>query len=148
MKPEESSIVTVPDFNTFKNISIHRGELTHPLSLPSSGSETRSLTFTLDEQASFIQLFIYGTSYNDYFRYLDSQYHDRWWLIETTFDFLIFDNPVTQLGFYEINWTVNGNLVTLTWTTHIGFSATPPINMSPIRPKFAFVEYVLAERFS
>ena len=146
MRPDEGKTVTAPQYNTFKNVTIHRGTLSMPLTT-SGPAQTQTIQLTLEDPASFLQLYIYGTDYDDYFRFLDSQYHDRWLPIECTRDFLVFDSPVTQLFYYSINYTVSGNIVTLNRVMY-GASFGAPWNVSQIFPKFAFVEYTLAEQFS
>lgn len=153
MKPDEQKIITSPSYNSFKNITIHRGEFTFPSQTDPSSStpDTQTVQFILQEPASFNQLFVYATDYGEYFRYLDSQYHDQWRAIESTDDFLIFDDPVTSLYYFNIDWQIDGNqvIVKRTLPNFDEFPSGDPVVLTPgLTVPFAFVEYVLAEQFS
>lgn len=155
MKPNEAPSHVNPGFNTFKNNNIHRGAFTFPVQTNPAAAPARDVqtfTFQLTDQASFIEFYIFATDYNSYFRYLDSVYHNFWVRLEqVTSSFLIMDDPVTSLYFYDIDYKIVGNTVTVrrVLTNFAAFpSGNPVILTAGMTVPFAFVEYALAEQFS
>lgn len=133
-------VVLSTSHNAFKNNGVFRDAFAFFTS--STGSvQKKTITFTLQEDTDFIQLFVYGTDYAKYFRYLDSQYHNSWMQVEQSFDYLVFNSPVSSLWYYNITYTVVGRVVTVVLTVN-GFGS---FNFTPgLTVPIAFVEYTLA----
>lgn len=130
-------------FNAFKNNSVQTDTLALPASLTAGATYTDTVTFTLSESAAFIACYVYSTDYDDYFRYLDSAYHDAWRPLYASQDHLVFDDPVTSLFFYDVNVLVDGSTVTAKLyieNTTAGTITYTPNKTVPI----AFVDYTLA----
>jgi len=140
MSVDPDLIVMSSEFNAFKNNGVHRHEFDFFVS--STGSvQTKSFTFTLADDTDFVQLFVYGTDYAKYFRYLDSQYHDKWQPVEQSLDYLVFNHPVSSLYYYKVNYKIVNNVVTVYLTVN-GFGS---FNFTPgMKVPIAFVEYTLA----
>jgi len=129
-------------YNAFKNNGVHRASLALPASHVSGVAQSVEQTFTLDETTDFAQLLVYATDYAKYFRYLDSQYHDSWMQVEQSYDYLVFNSPLTSLYYFTLNYKIVGNQVTVVLTIPAFF---PTMNFTPGKVvPIAFVEYTLA----
>ena len=91
------NILLHSSINTFKNNGVYRNKFVMPDSHTNGTQDTLTLTFTLQNNTDFVQLLVYATDYAKYFRYLDSQYHNKWQQVEQSIDYLLLNNPVTQL---------------------------------------------------
>lgn len=129
-------------YNSFKNSSVQRGNLTLPTSLNTSNFHTSTLVFTLTEPASFIQAYKYSSDYGDYFNYLDSAYHDAWRQVNVNDDDLIFTSA--GLYYYNIYMKLVGNVVTFTLFAPKSTSGTPTVTHPTYLVPVTFVEYRLA----
>lgn len=110
-----------------------------PTSHTNGVEDVRSVTFTLDESTDFVQLLVYATDYGEYFRYLDSVYHDSWLPIEQAETFLLL--PGRTLLYFSMDYKVVDNVVTVSLRIPAFFSTQSyPARSIPV----AFVEYTLA----
>lgn len=141
MTPDLSKLLLHTSYNAFKNNSVQRGTLALPTSLTPSQVYTDSVTFTLSENAAFIQAYVYATDYGDYFNFTDGAYHDGWRMVNTNNDYLIFGS-YTLLNYY-IRMSLNGNQVTFTlYVKNASHDNTMshPTHTVPI----TFIDYTLA----
>lgn len=129
-------------YNSFKNISVHTGNLVLPTSLNTSTTYSYTLNFTLSETASFLQAYKYSTDYGQYFNFLDSAYHDAWRQINLNEDDLIFTSA--GLYYYRIRILLNGNQVSVTLFAPKSTSGTPTVNHPTGLVPITFIEYRLA----
>lgn len=129
-------------YNTFKNVSVYRDELDLPATLSSSSTYTDSITFTLNENASFLMGYMYTSDYSQYFQFLDSAYHDFWRQINNNNDNLIFTSA--GLYYYDVKMVLNGNQVTFYLIAPRSTSGTPTVNHPTMKVPITFVEYRLA----
>lgn len=129
-------------YNSFKNVSVYRGELDLPPTLNSAATYTDSITFNLAEDASFTMAYMYTSDYSQYFQFLDSAYHDAWRQINNNNDNLIFTSA--GLYYYDIKMTFNGNTVTFYLIAPRSTSGTPTVNHPTMKVPITFVEYRLA----
>jgi hypothetical protein len=132
-----------PSNNTFKNSSVQRAELSLPSSLSAGAEHTDSEVFTLSENISLIECYAYTTDYDEYFRHLDSSYHDSWRPINSSRVHLVLDSPVTTLSEYELDYFIDGDEVTVRLymkNRTAGSLTYTPNKTAPI----VFVEYTLA----
>lgn len=137
------NILMHSSINSFKNNGVHRANLAFPASHVNGVAQSVTQTFTLAEDTDFTQLLLYATDYAKYFRYLDSAYHDKWQQVEQSLDFLIFNNPVSSLYYYNVNYKIDGNDVIVVLTIPAFF---PTMNFTPGKVvPIAFVEYTLAK---
>lgn len=137
-----TKLVLHTDYNSFKNIEVHRGNLTIPATLSSVSTGSNSISFTLKENASFLMAYMYTSDYNQYFQFLDSKYHDFWRQINNNNDNLIFTS--SGLYYYYVRMTLSGNTVTFTLFTPKATSGTPTVTHSTYLVPITFVEYRLA----
>lgn len=129
-------------YNSFKNIEVHRNNLTLPPTLNTSSTYSDSITFTLQENASFLMAYMYTSDYAQYFQFLDSAYHDAWRQINNNNDNLIFTSA--GLYYYYVRMTLQGNQVTFTLIAPRSTSGTPTVNHPTSLVPITFVEYRLA----
>lgn len=130
-------------YNTFKNLSIQRGELDLPPSVGAGVVYTDTVTFDLTEEIAFLQAYSYATDYGDYFNYLDSQYHDAYRLINNNYDYMVLSS--SGLLTYTINMVLDtlNKKVTFTLTlSRQGFGAVT-INHPTLKVPVTFVDYRL-----
>lgn len=128
-------------YNTYKNNSVQRGNLSLPTSLGAGLTWTSTVSFTLSRASAFIQAYSYATDYGDYFLYLDSAYHDAWRVINQNNDYLLFSSGGLQ--YFNINMSIVGTTVTFT-LIHKNISAgtltyTHPTYLVPV----TFIDYSL-----
>lgn len=132
----------ISKLNSFKNLSVLRGELDLPASVGAGTVYVDTLEFTLQEQASFVQAYINATAYDDYFQYLDSKYHDHYMPVNNNVDFLVFSS--SGLLNYDIYMKIFENKVTFSLRlSRMGFGAVT-INHPTYKVPITFVEYRLA----
>ena len=128
-------------YNTFKNISVQRGNLAIPASVGAGVVYTDTVTFNLQEAAAFMQGYSYATDYGDYFNYLDSRYHDNWRNVHTNNDYMLLSS--SGLLSYTIRMQLSGSTATFTLRlSRAGFGAvtiTHPTYLVPIN----FIDYKL-----
>jgi len=129
-------------YNSFKNVSIHRGNLAIPATLNSGAVQTNSISFTLTENALFTMAYMYTSDYSQYFQFLDSAYHDAWRQINNNNDNLIFTSA--GLYYYDVKMSLSGNIVTFTLIAPRSTSGTPTVNHPTYLVPVTFVEYTLA----
>lgn len=142
MTPDLDNILLHSSYNAFKNNGVHRADIAMPNSYTANTPVEITETFTLADDTDFAQVLIYGTDYAKYFRYLDSQYHDAWMQIEQPRDFLLLDNPVTQLFYFYAKYRIVGDQITIVITIP-KFSSSFNI-LSTLSVPVAVVEYTLA----
>lgn len=142
MTVDLTKLILHTGYNSFKNNSIQRGNLTLPTSLNTSTFFTSTLTFTLTQTASFIQAYKYSTDYGDYFNYLDSAYHNQWRQINANNDDLIFTS--SGLYYYNIYMKLASNVVTFSLVAPKSTSGTPTVTHPTGLVPVTFVEYRLA----
>lgn len=129
-------------YNSFKNVAVHRGNLALPVTLNTGAAFSSTLSFTLAENASFTMAYMFSSDYAQYFRYLDSQYHNAWRQINNNEDNLIFTS--SGLYYYRIRMSLVGNVVTFTLYAPRSTSGTPVISHPTGVVPITFVEYRLA----
>lgn len=130
-------------YNTFKNISVQRGQLTLPPSVGAGVVYTDTITFDLSEEIAFLQAYSFATDYADYFNYLDSHLHDNWRVVNTNNDYLVFSS--SGLLSYTINMSLDFTARTVTFTlrlSRMGFGAVT-INHNTYKVPITFVDYRL-----
>lgn len=144
--PDITKLIMTSDNNAFKNQNVQRGNLPIPTSIPASSQVTRSIEFTLDEVANFIQAYCFATDYGDYFNFLDSLYHNAWRSINNSTasgsgDFLLF----TSSGLYDfgVRIILNGNKVTVVGYYRNITGSTLTINHPTYVVPITFIEYTL-----
>ena len=142
MAVDLSKLILHTGYNSFKNVAVHRGNLTLPTSLNTSSVYTNSISFTLDDQASFTQAYMYTSDYSQYFQFLDSGYHDAWRQINANNDNLIFTS--SGLYYYYVRMTVNANVVTFTLYAPKATAGTPTVRHPTGLVPITFTEYRLA----
>lgn len=125
-------------YNSFKNTSIQRGNLTLPASMAGAVYDS-AVTFTLPETASFLGAYLYATDYAQYFEFLDSQYHNSWKQINNNNDSLLFSS--SGLQFFRVKMILNGNTITI--RLHIN-SGTYTVNHPTLLIPITVVSYRLA----
>lgn len=135
------NILMHSSINSFKNNGVHRYNF--PFFTASTGSPQKiEHTFTLQQDTDFVQLLVFATDYAKYFRYLDSQYHNKWQPVEQSLDYLVFNHPVTSLYYFTVNYKIDGDQVTVVLNVN-GFGS---FNFTPgLEVPIAFVEYTLAK---
>lgn len=136
------------DLNAFKNLQVTRGNLNLPVSVLAGATYTDTAIFTIQEDASFIELYVYNSDYWYYFNFLDSQWRNFWRKVNTITpnlnNYWMRSNAPT-IEIYNITMEFLGNqvIVTLRYTNVSGSTRTfsPPIPTVPV----AFVEYTLGQ---
>lgn len=146
MDEDVTKLILTSDLNAFKNRSVQRGNIPIPTSIAAGARVVNSITFTLSENANFIQAYIYATDYGDYFNFLDSKYHDGWRSINNSAasgsgEYLIF----TSGGLYDyaVRISINGNVVTATASFRNISGGTITINHPTYLVPITFIEYTL-----
>lgn len=129
-------------YNSFKNVSVQRGNLVLPTTLNTSTVYTNSISFVLAERASFLQAYMFTSDYNQYFEFLDSKYHDAWRQINANNDNLIFTSA--GLYYYYVRMSLKGNIVTFTLFAPRSTSGTPTVRHDTGLVPITFTEYRLA----
>lgn len=142
MAVDLNKLILHTGYNSFKNVSVYRDELDLPVSLNTSTVYTDSVSFTLSEQASFIQAYMKTSDYAQYFQFLDSEYHDAWRQINANNDNLIFTS--SGLYYYYVRMSISGNVVTFTLQAPRSTSGTPVIRHNTMKVPITFIEYRLA----
>lgn len=142
MSVDLSKLILHTGYNTFKNISVYRNDLTLPSSLNTSTVYENEIVFNLSENASFLQAYMYSTDYNQYFEFLDSSYHDAWRQINANNDNLILTSA--GLYYYYVRMKINDKRVTFTLFAPKSTSGTPTVRHPSFKVPITFIEYRLA----
>lgn len=142
MAVDLDKLILYTPLNSFKNVDINRGNLPIPNTLSSVVDYTASISFTLAEDASFLQGYMFTSDYAQYFQFLDSSYHDAWRQINANEDNLLFTSA--GLYYYYIRMTLDRNVVTFTIFIPRATSGTPTVNHPTKLVPVTFVEYRLA----
>lgn len=139
MSVDPDLVAMTSTLNSFKNNGVYRNTIAMPTSHVSGTEDVRSVTFTLAEDTDFIQLLVFATDYGDYFRFLDSNYHDAWLPVESVETFLLL--PGGSILYFTMDYKIVNNVVTVSLRIPAFFST----QSYPARSiKVAFVEYTLA----
>ena len=135
------NILMHSSINSFKNTSVHRADMAIPSPHTNGVQQTITEVFTLAEDTDFVQLMVYATDYSNYFRFLDGAYHDKWMMVEQSFDYLLRQNPPSSLYYFNVDYKIDGDQVTVTITIP-AFFPTTNWTAGMVVP-IAFVEYTL-----
>lgn len=135
------------DYNAFKNLEISRDELDLPTSVAANTLYTDSITFTIQENAKFIEAYAYLSDYNQYFNRLDSNYFDIWTKLNaqsanSTAYLLLTD--ASTLEYFDISLRFSGNQITVTLSYNNATGSTITFVHPTFKVPIAFVEYTLA----
>lgn len=129
-------------YNAFKNNSVQRDNLSLPTSVASGAVFTSVVSFITSQPAAFVPAFAFSTDYDNYFQFVDSQYHNTWRPVSGSQVHALFST--TSLDFFRINFTITGTVITFTLYYKNSGGGTLTFNHPTGKVPITLIDYTLA----